>query len=357
MRRVIGCMSGTSLDGLDLSLVEIEGHGLGMRARVTGFVERSLGGLAEPLRALAEQRPMSAGEIARLALAFGAAHAEASRELLAGVRADLVAVHGQTVFHDPPASWQMVNPWPIVRAIGCEVVCDLRGADLAAGGQGAPITPLADWVLLRGASPRAVINLGGFCNVTLLPGAAGAPSDVRGMDICACNHVLDGVARRALGTAFDVDGAAARRGTPHVEACADLSGAFAEQGRARRSLGTGDEASAWIERWLGRLAPDDLAASAARALAGAIARAVQGAGEAFVAGGGARNLALVDFIARALGASVRTTDEAGLPMQARESACIAVLGALAQDGAPITLEHVTGRGAEAARAGLWARPA
>ena len=116
-------------------------------------------------------------------------------------RADLVVAHGQTVFHAPPASWQLLNAAPIARAVRAPVVFDLRQADLAAGGQGAPITPLADWIMLRAHGPaaagRAIVNLGGFCNVTILPSGAG-PEGVRGMDVCPCNHLLDGVARRRV---------------------------------------------------------------------------------------------------------------------------------------------------------------
>jgi anhydro-N-acetylmuramic acid kinase len=169
-RRVVGCMTGTSLDGIDLALVEVTGTGLGMSARFARGLSAPLGPAADSLRALAAQEPMTAGQVARLSLQFAAAHAQALTDLLGGERSDLVCIHGQTVFHAPPASWQLLNPFPIARAASAPVVYDLRQADLAAGGQGAPITPIADFVLFRHAQEsRAVVNLGGFCNVTLLP--------------------------------------------------------------------------------------------------------------------------------------------------------------------------------------------
>src|SRR6185436_14618647 len=141
-------------------------------------------------------------EIADAALALGELHARAVAKAAAGCRLDLIAAHGQTVFHAPPLSWQMLNPWPLVRDLQTSVVFDLRGADLAHGGQGAPITPLADWVLFRSNSrTRAVVNLGGFCNLTLLP--PGRPDMVRGFDVCACNQLLDHIARGILQRPFD----------------------------------------------------------------------------------------------------------------------------------------------------------
>lgn len=359
-------MTGTSIDGLDCALVAIEGDGPAMRARVVEFAERPLGALREGLRRMADQGAMTAGDVARLALAFGELHAEAVADLLKGRRADLVAVHGQTVFHAPPASWQLINPWPIAARVGLPVVFDLRGADLAAGGQGAPITPIADWVLFRDATPRAIVNLGGFCNITLLPPTSGeaAPESaktrmmeqverIRGFDVCACNHVLDLVARRALGRAFDEDGAAAMRGTPHADAANDLRDRLARQATSGRSLGTGDEAAAWVEAWQPRLKGDDLAATATEGVARAIAARLPADAEIVVAGGGARNRALLRRLGTAAARSLRATDELGIPTQAREAACIAVLGALAQDRVPLTLRGATTRGERCAAAGAW----
>src|SRR5262245_35495304 len=148
-RRVIGCMTGTSLDGLDVALVEIEGNGLGMKARVKAWNSHKLGPAGPSLRTLAAQEPLMAGDIAQAMHDFAALHAEACLEGAEGAPVDLVCVHGQTVFHKPPLSWQVMQPAPIARAMKCPVVYDLRAADLAAGGQGAPITPIADWVLFR----------------------------------------------------------------------------------------------------------------------------------------------------------------------------------------------------------------
>jgi anhydro-N-acetylmuramic acid kinase len=366
-RLAIGCMTGTSLDGIDAALIESRGEGISMRVRVLEHRAWPLGELAAPLRALAEQHPMRAGEIAELSRRFGELHAACVRELAGPRRVHLVAAHGQTVFHKPPASWQMISPFPIVREMACPVVSDLRQADLAAGGQGAPITPLADWVLFRGPSLRAVVNIGGFCNATLLPACAPGTSphdaalldQIAGMDVCACNHVLDAVARVALGAPYDKNGEAALAGTPDAHATDELVLALAAQSRGGRSLGTGDEAMAWATSHAGRLRGPDLAASATSAIARVIARALAGTAvrEVLLAGGGAKNRALVAALARETGSEVRDTSEAGVAVEVREAAEIAVLGLLAMDGVDITLPRVTGRGQSAALAGAWCFPA
>lgn len=377
-RFVIGCMTGTSLDGIDLAAARLTGCGLALRAEFVLHTAAPLGDLARDLRALAEQKPMTAGDMARLSRDFALAHARAIASLLHDLQfdraPDLIAIHGQTVFHQPPLSWQLMNPWPIAQAFGCPVVTDLRGVDLAAGGQGAPITPLADWILFRDSNEaRAVVNLGGFINITFLPLDDGRDDQVRairGGDLCACNQVLDAVARHALGRPFDEDGQAAARGTPDDEAVDALLHVLRAQRDAGRSLGTGDEAAAWVNRFVSRVRPDDLAASATEAIGRMVRESLASDGDdcenrarvdsILLAGGGARNQTLVRAIAADRAGmqpvTCRTSDDLGVPIEAREALAMAVLGALAFDGVPITLPAVTGGAHGPQRAGLWCWP-
>lgn len=362
-RLVLGAMTGTSIDGIDLAVVRVLGSGLAMRAQSVAFRSAGLGDLAPRLRAAAEQQPMSAGQFAELARDLGLLHAREAHALLreSGIdRIDLASLHGQTVFHRPPCSWQLLNAHPVSAELRCDVVFDLRGHDLAAGGQGAPLTPLADWVLLRAPHARAVVNLGGFANATLLPPDDGSAPEsqvatVRGADLCACNQLLDRAARTALGRDFDADGGAAARGIPapaHLEALAPLL-APPEDGR---SLGTGDELGAWVRSAERALRPEDLLATAAEAVGRAIGAALRSRGvrDVILAGGGARHRPLRDAIARAAACPVRPSDELGLPVGSRECVGWAVLGALAQDRVEIALPAVTGRPAPApVIAGSW----
>ncbi len=346
-------MTGTSLDGLDTVLAEVTGRGLNLRATVIARATASLGGLAPRLRALAEQQPLTAGDIATLSRDFSLLHVRTLRRLCRGRGPDLIAVHGQTVFHAPPVSWQLLTPAVIAEAFGVPVVSDLRAADLAAGGQGAPITPLADLVLYgHRRERRTVINLGGFCNITRLP-AGRDPAGIRGGDVCACNLVLDAVARSALQLPYDRGGAAALTGASHPRIERELERRLDAQRRAGRSLGTGDELAAWIASQ--DLAPTDLARTACAAIAGVIAAAAAPADRLVLAGGGTRNRALVRELSVRAGIPVSTSDALGIAAGDREALAMAVLGALSADGIPITLRAVTGvQGAPLS--GTWCLP-
>ncbi len=369
-RRVVGCMTGTSLDGLDCALVEIAGRGLSMRATFVRGDSMDLGPLKPRLRAIAEQEPVTAGEVAGVMREFSLLHAEAVRHVLAGEECEFVCVHGQTVFHQPPLSWQLFQAAPLVHALGVPVVYDLRQADLAAGGQGAPITPIADWVLFRRFhDPMTVVNLGGFANYTqwhtdMLPdedpaspvGWLSRPLDVRGGDICVCNQLLDQLARERLGRPFDEDGRIAASGVADPTVVRSLDAVLENQARSNRSLGTGDELGRWIESVAGLPVPTVLR-SACEAIGSTIARRTYDL-PVMLAGGGARNAGLVMAVRAACGHTVPTTDSVGLPIEFREAACFAVLGALCQDRVPITLPRVTRLPPErtAPLAGVWALP-
>lgn len=364
-RFIAGCMTGTSMDGLDVALVRIEGHSLEMKAIFEKGHSVPLGALTEPLSRLARTEPLAAGEITRMSNELSLLHLKALKELLQHKRIDLVAVHGQTVYHAPPLSWQLINPTPIAYGLEVPVVFDLRSADLTRGGQGAPITPLADFILFRGGGERRCIaNLGGFCNITQIPASSGvAPemnqllgwtSRVYGKDVCACNHLLDRIARELFQVAFDHDGNFAMQGKVLTEPLESLFNHLKIQALEKRSLGTGDESFGWIEEYRGRSAPQDLMRTACAAIAkviclpGPVDRRI-------LAGGGVKNAALVLEITERSKCPVETSDKYGIPPNYREAAAMAILGALCQDRTPITLTQVTGV-LPAPVAGCWVFP-
>ena len=224
-RVVVGAMTGTSCDGLDVAALRITGHGLAAKTELVASASVPLQQLGNRLRRVADQVPASVGTIAELSHELSQLHADTIANL--GLpRVDLVAVHGQTIFHRPPVTWQLIEPAIIAQQLQCAVVSDLRSADCALGGQGAPLTPLTDWCWFRDTQEyRVVVNLGGFINATLLP-ADRDIDRVRAADICACNHVLDELARLVLRQPFDRGGAVAQSGTVSREVMLEYGNCF-----------------------------------------------------------------------------------------------------------------------------------
>ena len=348
-RHIIGCMTGTSLDGLDVVLAEVVGAGREITARYIGMASRQLGELRDELAYFACGNPAEPIRYLRAARLLGNLHADVIGDLLKqynDATIDFVVAHGQTICHAPHEhlSWQLFDPWPIIRRLNVPVLHDLRQADLAAGGQGAPITPLADWILYR-RHTEVVANLGGICNITSFS------SETDGFDLCPCNLLIDRVVQRVYPQmTFDRDGQCAAQGRAELKVFKPIFEVSALQREKHRSLGREDLTDQTIDdamdRWRDRLSANDLIASAVASVAEIIGTAVAalGGGRVVLAGGAARNHTLVECIRRRCDgfATIRLSDELGIPCEAREAMGLAVLGVLSEDGVPITLPHVTG---------------
>ena len=372
-RLVIGCMSGTSADGVDAAAVRVRGTGLEASFEPLGLATVAYGPLAERVRSLQRGHPHSAGEICSLSRELALLHVRAVVELSRQHGApDLVSMHGQTVFHAPPLSWQLCSPSTVAAGCDCDVISDLRAADLAEGGEGAPITPLSDWLTMRdrGAAPvtRVILNLGGFCNATILP-AGGGPESVIGLDACLCNQLLDHACQQRTGDAFDQDGARALSGSADSSLRDRLAEALAAQASAGRSLGTAHEQVAMADQ-VRHLGDADALATLSDAIAAAIVRVVHGrmrsagipAGASGIAwhaaGGGVRHGRLMRQLGeqvRGAGGSLHTTAALGVDPAAREAIAMAALGSIAADGSCITLTAVTGRASSRLLDGTLAR--
>ena len=370
-RFVAGGMTGTSLDGLDVALAQIEGCGLSMSADYRGTVNRPLGALADELRGFASGEQASALRYARAGRQLGELYADAVAQLChdflpEGRELDFVVAHGQTIAHAPSdgLSWQLFDPWPIVRRLGVPVCYDLRQSDLIAGGQGAPITPLSDWVLYRHSDrDRVVVNLGGICNATCLPGGCNV-DQVRAEDIGPCNLLIDAVVRSAFpDLQYDEGGAlaaAGKRSSVIYDAVRKGSEFFDRP--HPRTAGREEFGHEWVQRLLTEtnLAGRDGITAATEAAAALVADYISELGdgiEVVLAGGGAKNPFLVEVIGAKLAgrAQIVISDNAGIPAAAREAMGFAVLGALTRDGLPITLPQVTGA-QRPGLAGAWAYP-
>jgi len=364
-RWFVGCMTGTSLDGLDAALVRIVGEQRGMRAERVHHLSHPLPGpLVDAIMPLARGEAVTPLHVLRTARHLGVVHAEAVSRLLAEAavqreQIDSVVCHGQTVWHAPEdrLSWQLFDPWPIVRTLRLPVCYDLRQADLVAGGQGAPITPAADRVLFAAEDERVLIaNLGGICNITVLT------DELIGEDICPCNLLMDGIVRKLdPPRRYDEDGKLTETGRVDEALLAAMTRhPWFEQPRPR-TAGREQFSAAWIDQLLdGRsITTADACATAAAMIAGTIAEAAvsHAVDRIVLAGGGANNQGLAQRISETAprGAAVSTSEAFGVPIEAREAMAMAVLGAMSRDGLPITIPQITGA-SEPGRAGVWALP-
>ncbi len=358
-------------------MCEVFGTGLNIRINVLQTYSGSLPlSLAQKLHSFAnEDAAFTAKELSELQRDFALFHVDSIQSTLdkwdlKSAKVDLISVHGQTVYHAPPYSWQLFAPSPLSLAFNVPVVCDLRAADLAAYGQGAPLTPLADYILFRdknGVETRAILNLGGFCNITLLAPSASATLDqaaksISGFDVCACSQLLDAVARLRLEMPYDREGLCAKAGTRDLSIVKELVLKLKGQAQAKRSLGTSDFPAQWIQHY-SDIKPNDLAASAVSAVATVIIEALpDGTDSIFLAGGGRKNTALCETLtslAAARGMRLTTLDgdqtKADIYADYREAISWAILGALSMDKIPITLTKSTGV-EKPPVAGLWAMP-
>jgi anhydro-N-acetylmuramic acid kinase len=215
----IGLMSGTSLDGIDAALIETDGEGevRALAFRGEAYCDAARRQLAEATReALSLDRPQDTPVMAAAARLVTESHAAAVAALLgeAGVGAeavDVIGFHGQTVAHRPDQgwTWQIGDGAALARATGIVTVADLRSADVAAGGQGAPLLPVYHAALAAGLEqPPAVLNLGGVANVTWI----GTDGSLAAFDTGPANGLIDSWVEEATGARFDADGALAAAG-------------------------------------------------------------------------------------------------------------------------------------------------
>lgn len=352
--RAIGIMSGTSADGIDAVAASLSWTGAVPKVELLEHV-------AVPFTEDQRERILRAvsgvatvPELAMLHGTLGDLYAEVAMGLAKSHGADVIGLHGQTVAHLPASrvTLQIGDAARVAVRAAVPVVSDLRSADLAAGGEGAPLTPFADHVLFASAAPRVVLNLGGIANVTLIPDAD--PDHVRGFDTGPGNMVLDTIAR-TTGQRYDRDGEGAKRGRAVDEA---IEAALAHPFFARSG-----PRSAGREEFGGRFALDlardvrerggtheDALATATELTARTVAEAIRAETppnvkwrDVLVGGGGAANPALVDALRKSLAPiPVRHTDEEGVPAEAREALAFAILAAYRIRGLPNTLPSVTG---------------
>ncbi len=367
-------MSGTSADGVDAVLAEFHGRPRRPRWRLLASHAHPYPALLrERLVALGQGQALPAAALLDLAEAVTEAQAAAARACDPQRQAELVGCHGQTVWHRPPqpgrrgSSWQMLQAPLLASLLERPVVHDFRSADLALGGQGAPLVPPADEALLgRTGGWRAVLNLGGIANLTLLPPLSGAERHgaVLGWDCGPANTLLDlAVSRFSEGReSYDAGGAWASRGqVDEIRIAAWLNEPYFRQpppkSTGRELFGRAD-----LEARLRELPPDPadalatLTAFSAAVVAQDLSHGVRPV-ELLVAGGGARNRFLMEQLRRRChGIAVRRLAELGIDDAQREALAFALLAWWHRIGQPGSLPSVTGA-RRAAVLGVCAPPA
>ena len=359
----IGMMSGTSVDGIDVAVVRTGDAPELMRFSSFPMPEE----LREPLLRLAAPGINEIDQMGRLDTALGHAYAECALQTLRDASlepSDIAAIgcHGQTIRHQPharhPFSLQIGNAAVLAEATGLTVVSDFRARDIAAGGEGAPLTPMAHHALF--ASDReniAVLNLGGIANITWL----GRDGTVSGFDCGPGNMLMDALMLELSDgrQAFDAGGELAAAGHADAELLRELMNHPFVARKPPKSTGReefGDDVVSRIMAWPGLSDADRMATTAAftvHCVADAVCFLPEPPARWLVCGGGARNRHVMRTLGAQLApARVQTTDVAGIPTQAVEATAFAVLAQKSLCGEVNTLAGVTGAGRDVCGGGI-----
>jgi anhydro-N-acetylmuramic acid kinase len=368
-RLVVGLMSGTSLDGIDAAMVRVRGSGVQTRFEQLLYAEYPFPqGLRRLLLKNSIPESSRVDEIARLNFLLAELYSEAVKKLArrAGLSLSdiaLIGSHGQTIQHLPRprslfgrkirATFQIGDPSVIATLTGITTVGDFRVADIAAGGQGAPLVPYFDWLVFRSRKlNRLLLNLGGIANVTVLPKNC-SPDGVFAFDTGPGNMVVDSLMHEFYGKSFDHGGRTAASGVVSLDLFGRMMRHPYLRVRPPKSTGReefGDEYVQKLLRSAREYDREDIVATASQFTAFAVfdgyRRFVEKrmhTDEIIVSGGGARNRFFLDELQRYFtGVSIRKVDEFGITADAKEAICFAILANETIAGNTANLPAVTG---------------
>ena len=360
-------MSGTSLDGIDCVVMQIRLKDDGLRWKLLSHVHTKFPkGLSDALRRNSKPATSRIDEINDLNQALSYHYYDAVQRAASKCRKniDLIGCHGQTVYHRPGkekkygkrfgATLQIGDPSTLAVLSGIPVVGNFRSADIALGGEGAPLVPYADYVLFRSTKKsRLLINIGGIANFTHLPRNI-RPSQVVAFDTGPGNMVIDSLMKKYFGKAYDRNGTTARKGKVNESLFMKLLHHPYLQRTPPKSTGREE----FGDRFLGKLnkyippgcSKEDIITTVSEFTAWSIfysySQFVPGKkelDEVIVSGGGAKNkyimAALKDYFESA---EVKSSDKNGLPAEAKEAACFAVIANETMDRQPGNLPAATG---------------
>ena len=364
-----GVMSGTSADGINVALVRISSAKQTLRFKLLGHAEQAYpGNVRRTILSAMNAASISVADLARLNVLLAELYADAvlAAQQKFRLKAELIGCHGQTLYHQgEPApflgrklttTWQIGEGAILAARVGVPVISDFRPADMAAGGKGAPLVPFLDYLLYRDTRiGRIVQNIGGIGNLTAIPAAA-APNQVIAFDTGPGNMVMDAVTERLFGQPYDRDGRIAATGTVLTSVVTRLLRKPFFQRKPPKTAGReefGREFVAEFMRLCGRADKADIVATATALTAASIQNALRrfvlrsaaNYREFVVAGGGARNPALLAMLAsrlQSLGFALRSSDEFGLPAEAKEAVAFALMAYQTWNRRPSNMPSATG---------------
>ena len=341
--RALGLMSGTSVDGIDVAVIETDGE------RVFNFGPALTVPYSDGVRRLIRsvfgaETPNDATQAAEQVVTeahLAAVNQVAAMHGIALASLDVVGFHGQTITHLPEKrfTWQIGDGAALARALGVKVVSDLRNADVASGGQGAPLAPVYHAALARDLRrPLAVVNIGGVANVTWI----GADSSLLAFDTGPGNGPIDDWCARRAGSRFDVDGALAAAGKVDRTRLERFSEHRYFAREPPKSLDRGD----FNDSWANGLSAADGAATLTRGTARAVALAARHfpapVTQWIISGGGAHNPTLLRAIAEETRGDVIIADTLGWNSDAIEAQAFGFLAVRSLRGLPLTFPTTTG---------------
>jgi anhydro-N-acetylmuramic acid kinase len=349
---VAGVMSGTSLDGIDVAMVDIRGRRIvPLWFRSTPYPK----GVREALLAVSNSMTHTA-TIARLHFLLGELYADAIQKTARGIRPDLIGLHGQTIYHEgQPVEYlgrrvastlQIGEAAVVAERTGVRVISNFRERDIAAGGQGAPLVPYVDYLLFHSDKHgRAALNIGGIANVTLIPKGA-KPSDVIAFDTGPGNMVIDGLVSHLTEgrERFDRDGRIAKRGSVHEKLLAAMLSDPYFTMTPPKSTGRERFGRDFINGLIATgIATEDLISTATEFTARSIALAIPPKLEVIASGGGVRNRQIMRRLGELLpDRELRTTADFGIDPDAKEAIAFAVLAHEFAKRRPGNLPSATG---------------
>lgn len=371
---VAGVMSGTSADGIDVALARLTGEGANLQCELLRHQHTPYPKAVRQavFRAMNAQR-ITVAELSRLNFLLGELYAEAvqrTQKAAGEITLDLIGCHGQTICHQAEpikylgrriaCTWQTGEGAVIAARLRVPVVSDFRPADMAAGGKGAPLVPFLDYVLFRHERVgRIVQNIGGIGNLTAIPAGA-RPEHVPAFDTGPGNMVMDQLMQMRMGKLYDRNGAVAAKGQilkAVLEESLRLPFFRKQPPKTAGREEFGREFAKQFLRRCGRAATQDVIATATALTAESIARAISKFvlsrgrfSEFVVSGGGTRNRTLMKMLRERLdplGLEVKTSDEFGLPSQAKEAVAFAVLAYETWHRRPGNIPSATGAKREA----------